>query len=252
MKLPVTVIVNGQNIIVTTEADYKTVQDAIDAFSNDDDIVNFVYPITIQFQNFQTRVISNPDQLDDVLDDCEDDDGFDEIDCVQFVFPITINVYDAGSQTPTSLTLTSNSDLFNFLDDLDSNDLIEIKFPVSFVNSSGQTISVTSNSQLENLIEEAIDDCDDDSGSGGGGGVVDPEFVPTLTTGTWRVTYFFDDNDQTSYFSGYIFTFSANGTVTAVKAGVTLNGTWSTFIDSGVQKLLLSFDGVSFDEIEED
>ena len=196
-------------------------------------------------------MISNPDQLDDVLDDCEDDDGFDEIDCVQFVFPITINVYDAGSQTPTSLTLTSNSDLFNFLDDLDSNDLIEIKFPISFINSSGQTISVTSNSQLEDLIEDAIDDCDDDSGSGGGG-VVNPEFVPTLTTGTWRVTYFFDDNDQTSYFSGYIFTFNANGTVTVVKAGTTLNGTWSTFIDSGVQKLLLSFDGESFDEIEED
>jgi hypothetical protein len=48
------------------------------------------------------------------------------------------------------------------------------------------------------------------------------------SSGTWRVTLFTDSgNDETSNFSGYSFTFSNNGTVTAVKSGVTKNGTWS-------------------------
>jgi hypothetical protein len=48
------------------------------------------------------------------------------------------------------------------------------------------------------------------------------------SSGSWRVTLFTDSgNDETSDFSGYSFTFSNGGTVTAVKNGVSKNGTWS-------------------------
>ena len=49
VQLPVIVIVNAKQITVANQNDYHTVQDALDAFSSDDDIVNFVYPITIQY-----------------------------------------------------------------------------------------------------------------------------------------------------------------------------------------------------------
>lgn len=249
VQLPVTVIVNGQNIVVTTQADYVTVQTAIDAFSNDDDIVNFVYPITIQYQNFQTQLVSNPDQLDDILDDCDEDDGFDEIDCIQIVFPISINVYNTGSQTPTTVTFTNNAQLFSFLDNLSSSTLIAINYPISIINSNGQTISITSNSQFENFIDDSIDDCDSSSGGSGGGSV---DFVTTLTAGTWRITYFFDDQDETSNYSGYNFTFNSSGTSLAIKNTTIINGTWSTYMDSGNQKMILGFDGLTLDEIEDD
>ena len=57
VQLPVTVIVNGNQITVADASDYQLVQDAIDAYSNDDDLVNFVYPITIRFQNFQNNYL---------------------------------------------------------------------------------------------------------------------------------------------------------------------------------------------------
>ena len=48
------------------------------------------------------------------------------------------------------------------------------------------------------------------------------------SSGTWRVTLFTDSGtDQTANFSGYVFTFSSAGTVTAVKGSITKNGTWS-------------------------
>jgi hypothetical protein len=78
VQLPVTVIVNSQQIIVTNQSDYQIVQDAIDEFSTDDDIVNFIFPITIKFKNHQTLIVQNSNQLDDVLDDCDEDDEFDE------------------------------------------------------------------------------------------------------------------------------------------------------------------------------
>ena len=247
--LPVTVIVNGQNYLVGTQGDYQVVQDAIDAFSNDDDIVNFIYPITIQFQNAQTQVISNSDMLDDVLDDCEEEDGLDEIDCVQFVYPININIYDANNQLAQTLLIQSNSQFYNFIANLSNNQLIAFQFPIAVINSNGQTITITSNEQLLEFIDDSIDDCNSNSGGGSGGGNVD--FTNVLTTGNWRITYFFEDVDETSSYNGYNFTFNANGTSVAI-GNQTINGTWSSYLDSGTQKLDITFDGITLDDIEED
>lgn len=49
-----------------------------------------------------------------------------------------------------------------------------------------------------------------------------------VTSGSWRVTLFTDSgNDETADFSGYSFSFNDNGTISAVKNGITQNGTWS-------------------------
>jgi len=53
-------------------------------------------------------------------------------------------------------------------------------------------------------------------------------------SGTWRITYFWDtDKDETDHFTGYDFTFNADGTLIAVKGNTTVNGTWSVTDDSG-------------------
>lgn len=245
--LPATVIVNGQNIVVSTQADYQTVQDAIDAFSNDDDIVNFIYPITIQFQNFSTQVLQNSDDLDDVIDDCGEDDGFDEIDCISFNFPIVINVYNANNQLANTITINNNTDLYNFLENLEDNEYVAIQYPISLIDSNGVNVTITSNDQLEDVIEDSIDDCDD-SPSGGGSTTLSSIIVD----GTWYVSYFFDDTDETSDYAGYNFTFNVSGTATAVKNTTTINGSWSNYIDSGDEKLEFSFDGSVLDELEDD
>ena len=245
--LPATVIVNGQNIVVSTQADYQTVQDAIDAFSNDDDIVNFIYPITIQFQNFSTQVLQDSDDLDDVIDDCGEDDGFDEIDCISFNFPIVINVYNANNQLANTITINNNTDLYNFLENLEDNEYVAIQYPISLIDSNGVNVTITSNDQLEDVIEDSIDDCDD-SPSGGGSSTLSSIIVE----GTWYVSYFFDDTDETSDYAGYNFTFNVSGTATAVKNTTTINGSWSNYIDSGDEKLEFSFDGSILDELEDD
>lgn len=247
--LPVTVIVNGQNFLVGTQGDYQVVQDAMDAFSTDDDIVNFIYPITIQYQNSQTQIITDSDMLDDALDACDDDDGLDEIDCIQFLYPININVYDANNQLAQTVTIQSNSQFYNFISNLTSNQLVAFQFPVSIIDSNGQTVALTSNQQMLEFIDDSIDDCNASSSGGSGGGSID--FSTVLTSGSWRITYFFEDTDETSLFSSYNFTFNTNGTSVAV-GSQTINGTWNTYLDSGSQKLNLAFDGLTLDEIEED
>lgn len=73
--------------------------------------------------------------------------------------------------------------------------------------------------------------------------------------GTWQVTYFFDDTDETSDFDAYVFTFTSDGSVQAVSANDIIDGTWSTRAsgDNGV-KLVIDFDGDAepFDELSDD
>ena len=52
--------------------------------------------------------------------------------------------------------------------------------------------------------------------------------VNTATSGTWRITSYIDSGVvETNNFSGYNFTFSQNGTLTAARNGQSYSGTWS-------------------------
>ena len=77
----------------------------------------------------------------------------------------------------------------------------------------------------------------------------------TATTGSWRVTYYYDDNQvETSNYAGYAFTFAGGNVVTATKAGSpTVTGTWATGTDNSKVKLILSFaTPATFNELSDD
>ncbi len=89
----------------------------------------------------------------------------------------------------------------------------------------------------------------------------DPATSSTLTSiitqGTWTVhLYLNDGKDETSNYTGYVFTFNSNGSLQAAKGGNNTGGTWSEVADSGKTKLILVWVGggipVELLEIEED
>ena len=78
---------------------------------------------------------------------------------------------------------------------------------------------------------------------------------PTPSAGSWKVSFFFDKQDETADFNGYVFEFGSNGSLTATKGGQSWSGTWSTGIDDSADKFLMDFSGASpspLDELEED
>jgi hypothetical protein len=75
-----------------------------------------------------------------------------------------------------------------------------------------------------------------------------------LQTDTWIITHFFDTQDETGHFTGYVFTFNDDGTVVAAKDASAINGMWSVSSSSnGTSKLNLDFDVTDpFDELNDD
>jgi hypothetical protein len=57
----------------------------------------------------------------------------------------------------------------------------------------------------------------------------DDDLTDTITNGTWRVSYYIEGgDDDTSLFSGYVFTFKSDGTVSVVRPSLPVApGTWN-------------------------
>ncbi len=89
----------------------------------------------------------------------------------------------------------------------------------------------------------------DDSSNPGGGTNVTP------AAGQWKVTFFFDKKDETSNYTGYVFEFGSNGSLSASNGSQTWTGTWSTGIDDSANKFLIDFTGTvpsALSDLEED
>ena len=71
------------------------------------------------------------------------------------------------------------------------------------------------------------DDSSIDDSSSGDNSTAD-QIENTAQSGTWRITYFYDsDQDETTNFSGYIFTFNSDGSLKAINGSTTVSGAWS-------------------------
>jgi hypothetical protein len=58
--------------------------------------------------------------------------------------------------------------------------------------------------------------------------VIAAELQSTALEGQWRITYYFDsDKEETSDYAGFVFTFGADGTVSATNGTTEVAGTWS-------------------------
>ncbi|MCF6132956.1 hypothetical protein [Flavobacterium wongokense] len=245
MQLPATVTVNGNDITVNTSADYQLVQDAIDAYPTDDDIVHCHFPMVIEFQNYSTQTVYNYTQMHDAIQGCGEDDHFDEIACISLVYPIRVNVYDTDNQIANTFTMEGNSNLFNFLANLNNSTYVGIDYPISAIDANSQTIVLNSNAELMDFIENSIDECEDMGGNS------PMDLNQLLVNNNWHITYcLYYGVDKTAYYQGYDFDYNGNGTVTAQKNSITTQGDWDINDDNGFQRLSLNFDGSDLHDIE--
>ena len=248
IQLPVAIYLDSQSLVINSKSDYATVKNIKDAYSNDSDVVYFTFPITIVYKNFMQKVIYNQTELENAIASCIIGEEFPEIECIDFNYPIALNSYNSYSQISNTYTIISDTQLYNFIDTLNtnSNSITSIIYPISLTNSMSQTSVINNNNDLKVAIENTIGTCDDNSVPG-------TELSDIIVDGTWFVSKFIDETvDQTYYYYGYNFSFNVNGTVVATKNTSTINGTWSIITDDNVKKLIMNFDGEVLKELEDD
>ncbi|MDH3709712.1 MAG: hypothetical protein OER04_07475 [Cyclobacteriaceae bacterium] len=256
LALPFTVNVNGLEIIVDSEDDLDLIEDIFDEFENDDDILEILFPITVILPDHSEFTIENEDALEDLAEQCDDDED-DDIECLDFEYPITVSTYDTINQTSSVIVLENDEDLYNLIEDLDEDELVGINFPITVILADSSVIEINNNHELEEIIEDVEDDCDedDDDYDDDDDHTADSLIVSDiLIDGSWIVANYSDSGEnETSDYNDFVLDFMENGGVLAVKDNNTIDGTWEEITDDGVQKLVLDFnEDVPFNEFNDD
>ncbi|XCF04764.1 hypothetical protein ABI125_08480 [Tamlana crocina] len=226
--LPITVTVNGMVITVATANDYQLVENAIEAFADDDDVVTISFPITIILPDFTEVTINNQAQFNTYVSQSTSENEIDDdIECIDFVFPITLEALEVNASIATTLVITNDEELFELIINLDEYASVQLNFPIALITFDGIEIEVENLEALESTIENYIDSCDEDDDFDFNDDDQDV-LLDFLTNSNWIIDEFvIADVGQTDNFTGYVFTFLNDGTVNANNGSQNIGGTFS-------------------------
>ena len=165
VNLPVTIVANGITITINSLEDLELIEAIFEEFENDSDVLEFLFPITVILNDYTEVTINNEDELEAFIDDCEDTID-DDIECVDFQYPISFSLYDSDFQITETVVIENDEALYEFLEGLSESEdgvvLASLNFPVTLVYANGETIVVNTNAELETAINAAQEECDDD------------------------------------------------------------------------------------------
>lgn len=233
VNLPVTVVANKQEVVIQTEDDYALVQAIFDEFNNDVDYVEFEFPITVVFEQYNDIQVDNETVFNSIVKACQNT-IIDTYTCVDFVYPISCFTYNITNQQTGLVILNDSPEWFAYLNYLQNDILIAIDYPMGVVVNDQVTI-VNNNDALFDIISQT--NCDEENG------LINPvEFENKLTNDVWYVSLYNENgSDKTCAYVAYEFVFNEDGTTMAIGDFDIRNGTWELITEDGVLKLNLEF-----------
>ncbi|NND15965.1 MAG: hypothetical protein HKN89_06535 [Eudoraea sp.] len=245
IKFPYTVAVNGITLTIENEEGLHIVEEIFDQFDNDADYLDIIFPITITIADYSEIVIENLDQLRDLAEECIEGGDDDDIECIDFVYPITLYTFDLNEQQTGSVTVENDYQLRRFFAGLDDDDFVSIDFPITLVKSDGTEVLVGSNEELVQAIEMAKEMCDeDDDDDYNDDDFTEERLRALLVECPWFVKEIERDAvSLTDQYFEYLFNFTEDGAVVVKdREGNMLTGVWDTRVTDYHVKLIMEFD----------
>lgn len=252
IQFPYSVIVNDQTLVIDSVDDYQTVRTIVDEDNGFEDYVAIQFPVTAVYADYSEAVFTTQGQLDAAVADCT---ASIELSCMDFVYPLGIKAYNSQNQLAEQFNLGSKKGLYGLLEDMNFYDTVTFDYPIGFTAPDGSSITINTTFELEETIAAHVADClalIDSTPGPGPQPEPGTEFEDVLQEGSWHVSYFFRDNDQTEDYEDFNFTFNSNGTVTITGVNSPGTGTWTNYTDSGDLIAEFTFTNNDLEELEED
>ncbi|WP_088341579.1 hypothetical protein [Robiginitalea sediminis] len=245
LNFPYTVNVNGIDITIDSRQDLHLIEEIFDEFDEDIDILEILFPITITLADHSEIVIENKQALAELARECIEGGDDDDIECIDFVYPITFYTFDVNNTQTGTVTVESDMQMRRFFHELEDGDVVSIDFPVTLIKFDGTEIQVNSNAELAAALRMAKDACDEDDDDDYNDDDFSVERLANyLTECPWTVvTVERDANDQTPQYEAYRMFFSEDGSVEVKdREGNTLMGEWALRMSDRGVMLTLAFE----------
>ena len=245
LNFPYTVNINGLDITVDSRADLRLIEEIFDEFDDDEDVLEILFPITITLADYSEVVINNMEELTELASQCVEGGDDDDIECIDFVYPIAVFTFNVNQQQTGSVTINNDRELRLFFRDLDDDDFVSLQYPVTLIRFDGTEIQVNSNEELEAALEMAEDACDEDDDDDYNDDDFDEDRLENLLQECpWTVLSVKRNGmDQTPQYEAFLMTFLEDGVVRVRdRNGNVLFGEWDLDDDDDYVELELSFD----------
>ncbi|WP_297796319.1 hypothetical protein [uncultured Eudoraea sp.] len=231
IEFPYTVKANGIEITIESEDGLYIIEEIFDELEDDEDLLEIIFPVVITLADYTVIEINGIGDLRELAAECIEGGKDDDIECIDFVYPITLYTFDANEVETGTVTVESDKDLRMFFAGLDENDLISIDFPVTMELYDGTKMEVRSNAELANAIEMAKEACDEDDDDDYNDDDFTQERLESLLVECpWLIHEVIrDEINQSDQYFEYLMNFTEDGAVTVKdRMGNDLTGTWST------------------------
>lgn len=233
IKRPFALKANGKPVWVEKVDDLKWVEHIFDDSDEDIDLLDLTFPLSIVLNDFSEVTVNSMGELVSYSSNCNGENEVDDdIECLDFSYPITASMFNAFNEMIDIVTLKSDIELFHFINDLDRFGLVTLQFPITVKLIDGTQITVNSLAELESTIKTYENYCDEDDdfdyNDDDCNDCTTNQLSEILTHCTdWSVDQLERyGNDYDNYYNNYKFNFSENGTVSAKYYGNTYAGTW--------------------------
>lgn len=244
LQFPVTIVANGQTVVIASDLDYDQVRSIFNQSNSDVDSAVLQFPVSVTFVDytqatFATQVEFNAAAISHAASI--------ELSCLSLAYPIEIKTYDTRNQSATTVTLNNKKALFAFLDH-QTDCVASLSYPIVFDTPDG-ILSIADNTELETQIDAFTAECESRFDE-----TPNPNpttFEEILATGSWYVSYFFRETDQTSNYTPYDFTFNADGSASVTGDPPIIAGTWVSYQDEGELRVNFVFSSAELEELEE-
>lgn len=118
------------------------------------------FPISVMVGDYSEWMIHSESEFNQMIIDCHSGVLYNDIiTCVDFIYPVTISLYDAENTNFETLTLNHDWDTFSAVESLQPNRLAAINYPITLRLNNGTPITVASNDNLRNEIFRIITYC---------------------------------------------------------------------------------------------
>jgi len=244
IEFPYTVNVNGLEVILDSKEDLATVEELLDKVDVDSDIVDILFPITITLADYSQITIASKEELREIAKDCIEGGKDDDIECIDFVYPLTVFTFDVNNQQTANATVENDKQLRRFFAGLEGNQLVSMDFPVTLKLYDNTEVVVNTNAELAATIESAKEACDEDDDDDYNDDDFSKERLDAyIVSCPWLIHDMQrNEQNQTEQYFEYVMNFSENGTViTKDRQGNSLEGEWTTRISNNRVLLKLEF-----------
>jgi len=201
--------------------------------------VDWVFPFNVILFDHTEITLNDEDELETIQDGCIEGGSDPDNECIDFIYPFTIQVFDTRTENVDSREITSDREAYNTF--TSSVLITTIEYPVRMIDATGNTLEAFTNEELTNIITNAANSCDEQD-------IIEFEEIfeeelrMLFKSTDWEVSFYESDSvENTSLFSGYTLRFNEDMTLQSQGAEV-VEGEWDIELSDTAKSVSIEFD----------